>query len=52
MIRVLDQLVLDWGFFKWNYGGESIEQVKVILFNGTTLIMDWEDFISISDEGC
>lgn len=52
MIRVLDQVVADWGFFTWNYDGTPIEQVQVQLFNGITFIMDLEDFMLLAnDEG-
>lgn len=50
MIRILDCIVADWGFFNWEYNGKMIQQVEVTLFNGMTLIMDEIEFISISSE--
>ncbi len=50
MIRIVDSVVADWGVFVWEQDGEMIEQVKAYLFNGMVLIMDLEDFFSISDD--
>ena len=49
MLSILDQVVADWGFRTWYSGGEPITQVQVRLFNGTTLIMDLEDFREVTD---
>lgn len=51
MIRIADQVVADWGIFVWEQDGELLEQVKVYLYSGLLLIMDLEDFFSISDDG-
>jgi len=52
VIRILDDhFVADWGVFTWNYDGELIEQVQVMLFNGMVLVIDMEDFLLISDDG-
>ncbi len=50
MIRILDQVVADWGIIAWKQNGKIIEQVEAHLFTGLTLIMDLEDFFSISDD--
>ena len=52
MIRIFDQVVADWGIYVWNHDGEPVNQVRVLLYNGMTLIMDYEEFMWIStDEG-
>ncbi len=50
MIRMTDQVVANWGVFVWEQDGKMIEQVQAYLFNGMVLIMDLEDFFSISDD--
>ena len=50
MIRITDQVVANWGLFVWKQNGKLVEQVQAYLFNGITLIMDLEDFLSISDD--
>jgi len=49
LIRLLDQVIADWGYYTWNCGGTPVRQVMVHLFNGMTLIMDEDDFLSITD---
>lgn len=52
MIRILDnQLVADWKVFTWEFDGRLIEQVQVMLFNGMVLVIDMDDFLSITDDG-
>lgn len=51
MIRIFDQVVADWGIYVWNYDGEPVNQVRVLLYNGMTLVMDYEEFILLSDDG-
>ncbi len=50
MIRITDQVVADWGVFVWEQDGVLIEQVRAYLFNGMVLILDLDDFLSISDD--
>ncbi len=50
MIRITDQVVADWGLFVWEQDGKMIEQVRAQLFNGMVLILDLDDFFSISDD--
>jgi hypothetical protein len=50
MIRITDQVVADWGIFVWEQDGEFFEQVQALLFNGMVLIVDIDDFFSISDD--
>jgi hypothetical protein len=50
MIRITDQVVADWGLFVWEQDGKMVEQVRAHLFNGMVLIMDLDDFFSISDD--
>jgi len=50
MIRITDQVVADWGVFVWEQDGKMIEQVRAYLYNGMVLIMDPDDFFSISDD--
>jgi len=50
MLRILDQVVGDWNIYVWNFDGEWVEQVRVHLLNGMTLIMDYEDFMGIADD--
>jgi len=50
MIRIVDQVVANWGVFIWEQNGELVEQVEAYLFNGMVLILDLEDFFSISDD--
>lgn len=50
MIRVLDRVVADWYYYIWYYNGTPVQQVIVHLFNGMTLILDYEDFMMISDD--
>ena len=50
MIRVLDQVVADWKYYIWYQDGTPVQQVLVHLFNGMTLIMDYDDFMLISDD--
>ena len=49
MIRILDSVVADWGYYYWFCDGEPIRQVMVHLFNGMTFIMDESDFLSVTD---
>jgi hypothetical protein len=51
VIRIFDQVVADWGIYVWNYDGEPVNQVRVLLYNGMTLVMDYEEFIALSDDG-
>ncbi len=50
MIRITDQVVMDWGVLVWEQDGKMVEQVEAYLFNGMTLIMDLDDFFTISDD--
>ncbi len=50
MIRIVDHVVADWGVFVWEQDGKLMEQVEAYLFNGLVLIMDLDDFLSISDD--
>ena len=50
MIRIIDQVVADWGLFVWKQGERFVEQVQVHLFNGMTLIISLEEFLNISDD--
>ena len=50
MIRLLDRIVLDWGFYSWVHEGDKVQQVQVLLSNGMLLIMNFEDFIMLSDD--
>jgi hypothetical protein len=49
VIRLLDSVVADWGYYDWFCDDELIRQVRVQLFNGMTFIMDEADFWSITD---
>jgi hypothetical protein len=52
VIRILDHVVVDWEFYVWEYDGELVDQVKVYLSNGMVLVMDYEEFMVMSnDEG-
>lgn len=52
MIRLLDQLVAYWHPFIYDYQGLPIEQVEIYLFNGMLIIMNMDEFLSVSsDEG-
>jgi hypothetical protein len=51
MISILDFVVADWGFRTWYSLGEPVTQVQVFLFNGMTLMMDFNDFKEITDDG-
>ena len=50
MIRITGQVVANWRLFVWEQDGKMIEQVQAYLFNGMVLIMDLDDFFSISDD--
>lgn len=50
MIRIVDQVVADWGLFVWKHEGKMVQQVQAYLFNGMVLIMDLDEFFSISDD--
>lgn len=50
MIRIIDQVVADWGLFIWKQDGVFVEQVQAQLLNGMTLIINLEEFLSISDD--
>jgi hypothetical protein len=50
VIRIVDQVVANWGVFIWEQDGKRVEQVQAYLFNGMLLILDLEDFLSISDD--
>jgi hypothetical protein len=50
MIRIVDRVVADWGVFSWEQDGQRVEQIQAYLFNGMVLIMDLEDFLTISDD--
>lgn len=50
MIRIGDQIIIDWGIFVWEQDGEMVEQIQACLFNGIVLIMNLEDFFIISDD--
>jgi len=47
MLSILDQVVADWGFKTWYLSGEPVTQVRVLLFNGMILMMNFDDFIEI-----
>jgi hypothetical protein len=50
VIRIIDQVVADWGLFTWKQDGKFVEQVRAHLLNGMTLIISLEEFLSISDD--
>jgi hypothetical protein len=50
VIRLLDQVVADWGVFTFECEGEMVEQVQAHLYNGMTLIMDLDDFFVLTDD--
>lgn len=50
MLRILDQVVADWVPYTWKHDGETVKQVKVYLFNGMTLIMDYDEFMVMADD--
>ena len=49
MIRITNQVVADWGLFVWEQDGELFEQVQACLLNGMVLIVNPEEFFSVSD---
>lgn len=49
MIRLLDQVVADWGYYTWRCDGVLVSQVVVHLFNGITFIMNEGDFLAVTD---
>lgn len=52
MLRIGDLLVAGWYVFTWIHDGYLMEQIKVQLFNGITLIMDCDEFMTmVDDEG-
>jgi len=50
VIRIADEVVAEWGIIAWKQNGKIVEQVEAYLFNGLIIIMDLEDFFSISDD--
>jgi hypothetical protein len=50
MIRILDQVVADWVPYVWAHDGALVEQVQVHLYNGMTLVMDYDDFMVMADD--
>jgi len=50
MLRLGDQVVGHWENFTWRFDGELVEQVRVQLWNGITLIMNPEDFMLEIDD--
>ena len=50
MIRITDQVVADWGVFIWEQDGKLYEQVRAHLYNGMVLVVDLDEFFSISDD--
>jgi len=52
MLRLGDLVVGSWGTFTWLHEGDLVEQVRVELFNGLTLIMNPDEFmLLVDDEG-
>lgn len=49
MIRIVDQIVANWGLLVWEQNGKLIEQVQVCLCNGMTLVISPEEFFAITD---
>lgn len=50
MIRITDHVVGDWAIVIWKQGDEIFQQVEAYLFNGLVLIIDPEDFFTITDD--
>lgn len=50
MLRLGDLVVADWGTFTWLHDGDLVEQVRVQLFNGMTIIMDRDEFMMLVDD--
>jgi len=50
MLRLGDLVVADWSTFTWVHNGDLVEQVRVHLFNGMTLIMDQDEFMMLVDD--
>lgn len=49
MIRLMDSVIADWGYYDWVCDDVPVRQVMVHLFNGMTFIMDEDDFLAITD---
>ena len=50
MLKLFNQVVVDWIPFVWKYEGEFVDQVQVLLYSGQIFIMDLEDFMVLSDD--
>jgi hypothetical protein len=51
VIRIVDQVVIDWFLFVWEHEGRLVEQVQACLLNGMILILNADEFFHISDDG-
>jgi hypothetical protein len=49
VFKFLGNFVADWNFLIWELDGNPVVQVEVILFNGQTHILDYYDFMLLSE---